>query len=146
MTAWLLKLATGNPLTLLWIAGAIALAAGGAGGTAGWHLNGWRLGAEIADTKVQLANTQARVDVLEPANAKCAADVAHVRQAFKDLEAAETKRAAAAADAVARAQAKAQTFADAANRIMNAQRPAAGQECPAIINEEADYVRARQTR
>ncbi len=143
---WLLKLATGNPIALLWIASAIALAAGGAGATAGWQLNGWRLGAEVADTKIKLANAETRVALLDSANARCALNVADVRQAFANLKAAETKRAADAAAALARANARARTFADAANRIMTLPRPAAGQECTAIIQEEADYVRARQAR
>lgn len=143
---WLLKLATGNPITLLWIAGAIALAAGVAGATAGWQLNGWRLTAQIAEVKVQLANAETRVAILEPANDKCKADVADVRQAFADMKTAEAARTLAAAAALKRAEAKAKTFADAAHRIMSVARPAAGQECPAIIQEEADYVRTRQQR
>ena len=139
---WLLKLATGNPITLLWIAGAIALVAG----AAGWQLNGWRLNSQIADVKVKLANSEARVAILEPANDKCAADVKDVRQAFAELKAAEVARAAAAKAAVAKAELVAAANIETAKRIMEAARPDPGQECPAIIQEEADYVRARQQR
>ena len=82
---WLLKLATGNPITLLWIAGGIALAAGAAGAATGWQLNGWRLNSQIADITVKLGTAQTRVAILEPANAKCAIDVGDVRRAFADL-------------------------------------------------------------
>lgn len=143
---WLLKLATGNPITLLWIAGAIALAAGAAGAAAGWQLNGWRLNSTIADLKVQLANSQARVAILEPANDKCKADVADVRQAYADLKTAETARAAAAKAAIAKAELVASARIESAKLIMAAPRPAPGKECTAIITEEANYVRARQTR
>jgi hypothetical protein len=142
MIGWLLKLATGNPIALLWIAAVIALAAGGAG----WQLNGWRLGAQIADVEVELANATARVAVLEPANDKCVADVADVRQAFANLKAAEAKRAAAAKAALAKAELVAAANIETAKRIMAATRPPAGQECQAIMQEEADYVRTRQAR
>jgi hypothetical protein len=146
MSGWLLKLATGNPLTLLWIAGTIALAAGGAGTTAGWTLNGWRLNSQIADVKVELANATARVAVLEPANAKCVADVDEIFKAWAEYDAAEAKRASRVAAAVAKAQLVAAANLETARLIMAAPRPAAGEECPAIIKEEADYVRSRQTR
>lgn len=45
MIAWLLKLVTGNPLSLLWIAGGIAIASFAAGGTAAWVVQGWRIEA-----------------------------------------------------------------------------------------------------
>lgn len=51
---WLLKLATGNPLTLLWIAAGIAVAAGSAGGFAAWKVQGWRLeAANLRTVEVQ---------------------------------------------------------------------------------------------
>ncbi len=143
---WLLKLATGNPVTLLWIAGAIAVSAGAAGATAGWQLNGWRLGAEVAEAEVKLANAQARVAVLEPANDKCAADVEDVRQAFVDLKAAEAARTARAAAAIATAEPAAKGHENAANGIMLKPRPKPGEECPTIIQEERDYVTVRQIR
>lgn len=143
---WLLKLATGNPITLLWIAGAIALAAGAAGATAGWTANGWRLNAKIADVKVKLANAEARIAVLEPANDKCAADVKSVLQAWADWQAAEDKRTAAVKAAVAKAELRAAANVETARLIMTAPRPPAGQECAAIIQEEAGYVRTRQQR
>ena len=74
MIAWLLKLitgaATGNPLLLLWVAGGIALAAGAAGTAAGWTLNGWRLGAQLAECestsqKFQTANAALNLKIAE---------------------------------------------------------------------------------
>lgn len=143
---WLLKLATGNPSTLLWIAGAIALAAGAAGASAGWTLNGWRLGSQIAEVTVKLGTATARIAVLEPANEKCAADVKDVRQAFADLKAAEAARTARAAAAVKAAEPEAKARDNAAQGIMLAPRPAAGVECKAIIEEERDYAESRQKR
>src|SRR3990167_153071 len=45
MIGWLLKLATGNPLAMIWIAGGIAIASFAAGGTAAWIVQGWRIEA-----------------------------------------------------------------------------------------------------
>ena len=142
MSAWLLKLAAGNPLALLWVAGAIALAAGGVG----WQLNGWRLGAEVAEVEVKLANATARSAVRAPANAKCAADVKDVRQAFADWQVAEAKRTAAVKAAIAKAGLVATANLETARLIMTAPRPAVGQECAGIVNEEAAYVQSRQKR
>ena len=49
MITFLLKLFTGNPLSMLWIAGGIALAAFLAGGSAAWMVQGWRLDAVKAE-------------------------------------------------------------------------------------------------
>mgnify|MGYP001565850436 CR=1 FL=1 len=49
MIAFLLKLFTDNPLSMLWIAGGIALAAFIAGGSAAWTVQGWRLDAVKAE-------------------------------------------------------------------------------------------------
>src|SRR3990167_5928169 len=56
---WLLKLATGNPLTLLWIAGGIAIAAFAAGGTAAWTVQGWRMKAQETDLQTREAKINA---------------------------------------------------------------------------------------
>jgi hypothetical protein len=130
----------------MWIRVAIVAAIFAAGAGAGWGLNGWRLNSKVADLEVELANSQARVAVLEPANEKCAVDVKDVRQAFADWQAAEAKRVELVKAAVAAAAATSKAHLDQAAKIMTAPRPAAGQECPAIIQEEADYVRARQQR
>lgn len=125
---------------------ALVLVIFAAGATAGWGLNGWRLNSTVADVRIQLANSETRVGILEPANAKCAVDVADVRQAYADLKAAEIKRAAAARVALAKAELIAAANTATARLIMDAPRPAAGQECQAIVQEEHDYVQARQKR
>lgn len=125
---------------------ALVLAIFAAGAAAGWGLNGWRLNSTVADVRIQLANSETRVGILEPANAKCAVDVADVRQAFAELRAAEEQRASAAKAALAKAKLIADANAETARLIMDAPRPAAGQECQAIITEERDYVQARQKR
>lgn len=57
---WLIKLATGNPVALLWIAGAIVVAAGAAGASGAWTVQGWRLDA----AKAKFATFQAQVKAL----------------------------------------------------------------------------------
>src|SRR3990167_8191224 len=53
---WILGLAANNPLTLLWIAGGIAIASFAAGGTAAWMVQGWRL--EANESKWQTREAQ----------------------------------------------------------------------------------------
>lgn len=131
---------------LLWMRIAITAAVFAAGAAVGWGLNGWRLNSKVADLTVKLANSESRVAVLEPANAKCAVDVADVRQAFAELKAAEAKRAAAALAAITKAKLVAEANFETARLTMEAARPPAGQECPAIITEERNYVQIRQKR
>ena len=57
---FLLKLFTGNPLSMLWIAGGIAIASFTAGGTAAWVVQGWRLTA----VKAEYAGFVAKVKAL----------------------------------------------------------------------------------
>jgi hypothetical protein len=77
--SWLLKLATGNPVTLLWIAGAIAVASAAAGGSGAWTVQGFRLDAARAEYtafKVQ---------------AKAAGDVQNVKAKAEDAVNAQRK-------------------------------------------------------
>ena len=79
---WLLKLATGNPINLLYLAGIIAIAAAGVGGTTAWTVQGWRLDAANARTdKVQASFDGFKAQVAaegkvaqERANAQAAKD------------------------------------------------------------------------
>lgn len=133
-----------NPLMLARIAYVLVVFAAGFG--AGWTLNGWRLGADVANLEVERANLTARVGVLEPANERCAADVASVREAFSALQKMDKARAAKAAQAVAGAKAEAEAAEARARAIETAPRPAKGKECEAIIQEERDYAVGRQVR
>ena len=67
---WLLKLATGNPITLLWIAGAIAVAAGAAGGATAWKVQGYRLDAAKAEYATLKTDVNAAQKVHEAEDAK----------------------------------------------------------------------------
>lgn len=86
---WLLKLATGNPLTLLYLAGAIALASAVAGGTAAWKIQGVRLEtsrAETAAVRLRFDNFKAEVTAQgkvakEKADAQAAKDRANKEKA-----------------------------------------------------------------
>lgn len=131
---------------LLWIRLAIVAAIFAAGAVVGWGLNGWRLNSQVADLQVKLANATARVAILEPANDKCAADVKDVRQAFADWQATEARRTEAVKVAVSKAGLVAAANFETAKLIMAEPRPAAGQECAGIVNEEAAYVQSRQKR
>ena len=51
MISFLLKLFTGNPLSMVWVIGGVALAAFVAGGSAAWTVQGWRL--EACQAKVE---------------------------------------------------------------------------------------------
>jgi len=58
MIGWLLKLATGNPVTLLWIGGGLFAAGLLMGGGSAWTVQGWRL--DSAKTKYDLFVAQVK--------------------------------------------------------------------------------------
>lgn len=53
---WLLKLFTGNPLAMLYMAGAIFLAGVASGGGVAWKVQGWRL--EAATSRITVVQTK----------------------------------------------------------------------------------------
>lgn len=88
---FLLRLFTGNPLSMLWIAGGIALASSVAGGAAAWKVQGWRLDAvksEYAAFVSQVAATGHKAEAEKAIKEKTYA---------QDIHAAVTERDAALA-------------------------------------------------
>ena len=71
---WLLKLATGNPVTLLWIAGGVFVTGLVVGGSAAWTAQGWRLDASKAEFAVFKAETKAAGEAAEVARQKDISD------------------------------------------------------------------------
>jgi hypothetical protein len=61
--SWLLKLATGNPVNLLWIAGTIAVAAAATGAAGAWTVQGFRLDAARAEYAAFTTQVKAAGDV-----------------------------------------------------------------------------------
>lgn len=59
MISWLLKLATGNPLTLLWIGGGLFAAGLAIGGSGAWTVQGWRMKAQETDWQTREAKINA---------------------------------------------------------------------------------------
>ena len=86
---YLLKLFTGNPLTMLWIALGIAAVAGASGGAAAWKVQGWRLDAvknEFAAfvSNVEVEGEKAKVRKIE----KESKDAKTIAAAVSDRDAA----------------------------------------------------------
>ena len=59
MIGWLLKLVTGNPVSLLWIGGGIFAAGLAIGGGGAWTVQGWRLAAAVAKHEAFVAKVNA---------------------------------------------------------------------------------------
>lgn len=100
MIGWLLKLVTGNPVTLLWIGGGLFAAGLAMGGSGAWWLQGLRLDAcnsKVEANKVliqslgdKIADQNAAVEALDAAGkaakAKGAKAVAAARQQALGLQ------------------------------------------------------------
>ena len=59
LIGWLLKLVTGNPVSLLWIGGGIFAAGLAIGGGGAWTVQGWRLAAAVAKHEAFVAKVNA---------------------------------------------------------------------------------------
>jgi hypothetical protein len=99
--SWLLKLATGNPITLLWIAGAIAVASAATGASGAWTVQGFRLDAARAEYAAFKSQVKAAGDV-QNVKAK-AEDASNTQRKEKaDVQNTEAKRGLVAHYAAAR--------------------------------------------
>lgn len=89
---YLLKLFTGNPISMLWVIGGVALGAFALGGSAAWTVQGWRLDAANAKYEVFVTKTEAAGKVQDAASkAKDAAN--KLKQEKANEENLRTKRA-----------------------------------------------------
>lgn len=115
----------------------VVLAIVAAGFAAGWSVNGWRLGAQIAVL-------EANQEKLLGANARCSAAVDEANAAMKSLEDAARKRQEAAAEALRKAEAEAARHKKRAADLLRGKPVAPGKECEAIADEILDYKRNRK--
>jgi hypothetical protein len=99
--SWLLKLATGNPVTLLWIAGAIAVASAAVGASGAWTVQGFRLDAARADYAAFKTQVKAAGDV-QNVKAKAEDATNQQRKEKADVQNTEAKRSLAATYTAAR--------------------------------------------
>ncbi len=60
---WLLKLVTGNPLTLLWIGGGLFAAGLVVGGGSAWTVQGWRIKAQETEWQTREAKINAETAI-----------------------------------------------------------------------------------
>ncbi len=132
----------GSPLIYLAIAAAIFAAGAGAG----WTLNGWRLGAEVAKLEGQRDALVAENALVRNANQRCAVDVAAVQTAVTGIVEASKGLTKAANDAMSKAGAAAARLTASADEILARPPPAPGKECETIAAEQADYVRKRRAK
>ena len=121
---WLLKLATGNPLLILWVAGGIFLVGLTVGGGVAWTLQGWRLGTA-------LATCEGRAREFEQAYLILAGKVDEQNAAVNDLtaKAAQARQAGRSALAKVEAVAKQREGEIAALRASLAAPTPVGQTC-----------------
>lgn len=119
------------------VAAAVVAVAVFAGGTGGWMVNGWRLGARIADL-------EGKVSAFEGANKRCSEAVSDIKGAVKALAEQGDKRAKAAEDAVKRAEQGAQRFLKSARAALERPMPKAGEECATAAREAREYVERRK--
>ena len=144
---FLLKLATGNPLVLLWAALGILAFGLATGGYAGWQLENWRMSAKIGPLTAEVSRLQARSTILEGSNAQCAESVKTQENALRVLEGAAASRARRAAEALRSAQVDAATLGTALTSLRALQAPLDG-SCPAQAMAAArviqDEIRGRK--
>lgn len=77
---YLLKLFTGNPVTMIYVALAIFAVGLGLGTTGGWTLNGWRLGTELEHAKGERDRAIDQGKVLAASVTSCNAGVERVEK------------------------------------------------------------------
>lgn len=92
----LLKLFTGNPMTIVYAALAIGAVAGSAGAYGGWMLNGWRLGVQVAQAERDRDHWKAEAAIVAAAVKGCNASV-DASKAVSDAAIAATGELKAAA-------------------------------------------------
>ena len=142
--SYLLRLFTGNPVTMVYAAAALFAAGLALGGSTGWTLNGWRLSGEI-QRLTGVAETQKQsLATFEGANKRCAAGLADVKGAVKGFVDDGARRSAAALKAMQEAAARAQGHLEDAKAALNRPMPAAGAECDTAAAEAAAYARKRK--
>lgn len=142
--SYFLKLFTGNPLMMLWIALAIAAASGAAGAAGGWSVNGWRLGAKVENLQGVIDTQKQSLETMEGANKRCTAGVADVKGAVKALVDEGNARTEAAAKAMQRAADAAKGHLADAKAALNRPMPSAGKECDTAAAEAAAYAKKRR--
>jgi hypothetical protein len=92
----LLALFTGNPVTMVYVAAAIAGVSYVAGGYSGWTLNGWRLGAELEQAEHERDHWRDQSAVVADAARSCSAGVDQAKRAGDAAVAAGDELRAAA--------------------------------------------------
>jgi len=119
-----------------------ALLLGGFAG--GWAVQGWRLGAKLAELEGVRATQVQTIETLRGVNKSCAAGVDEVKKAVKGYVDAAAERDAAAARALAAVAGKAQAYIADSKVALGRPAPAPGQECDTVAGELGAYARKRR--
>lgn len=144
---FLLRIFTGNPLAMVWVALGIAAVSGAAGTAAGWTLNGWRLGTELEHARSELATCTGSLARTEDANKAFAGAVAAQTSSIRSLEAATLERDRRATEASEAAAKQGKKIENQGAAILKRPLPStvAG-DCPALEVDLDEVVRERKGR
>ena len=117
-------------------AAVIAAVAVSTGFAAGWKLNGWRLGADVAELRGANA-------AYAGANERCGVNVAEVKAAVGEIVKQGEARAAQAAKAIKKAESAAVVHINRAAGIINRPPVPPEKQCDTVRDEQVEYVRGR---
>lgn len=111
---------------------------------AGWTVQGWRLGAEVAELQGTVDTQKQGLATFEGANQRCVAGLDDVKRSVKGYVDAAAARTDAAAKAIAAAAEAARAHEKAAADALARPLPAAGKECEAMVQEALDMAKRRR--
>ena len=144
---FLLRIFTGNPLMMVWVALAVFAVGVASGGATAWKLQGWRLGTELEHAKGELATCAGSLARTQDANKAFAGAVADQTGSIRALEAATLARDARAAAAAAKAAEQGKAITAKADEILNRPLPESpAQDCGALGADLDEAVRERKGR
>jgi len=125
----------------------LAIAAGAllAAFLAGWWVNGWRMGAQVAELRGTVNTQRQSIATLDGANKRCVAGVADVRTAVKGMVDAQEQRSAATQAAIERASRAAVGHLEAAKAALARPPAAKGEECGTVAREAVEYSKRRRS-
>lgn len=144
---FLLRLFTGNPLMMLWVALGVFAAGLATGGAASWTLQAWRLGTQLEHARTELATCTGSLARTQDANQAFAGAVANQTSSIRALEVATLDRDRRAAVAAVKAAEQGKQITAKADAILNRPLPEnAAQDCGALGVDLDEAVRERKGR